>query len=197
MKKRVPGLAIVAAIILSFLVIISKNSLPAVLPPAKVLPKEEIETVNESDLKIPPKFSLRIFAASLKGARDLELSPQGTILVSQPQEGKVIALPDANGDHKADKQITVASGLSRPHGLAFYGGKLFIAEETKVSRYRWNEETSSATLEKKLFDLPKGGRHFTRTMAFDSQGQLFVTIGSTCDVCFENQVSSSSHRLRL
>ncbi|MEK9146731.1 MAG: PQQ-dependent sugar dehydrogenase [Patescibacteria group bacterium] len=186
MKKRVPGLAIVAAIILSFLVIISKNSLPAVLPPAKVLPKEEIETVNESDLKIPPKFSLRIFAASLKGARDLELSPQGTILVSQPQEGKVIALPDANGDHKADKQITVASGLSRPHGLAFYGGKLFIAEETKVSRYRWNEETSSATLEKKLFDLPKGGRHFTRTMAFDSQGQLFVTIGSTCDVCFEN-----------
>lgn len=186
MKKPVLGLAIVAAIILSFLVIISKDSLPAVLPPAKVTPKETVEIVNESDLKIPPKFSLRIFAASLKGARDLELSPQGTILVSQPQEGKVIALPDANGDHKADKQITVISGLSRPHGLAFYGGKLFIAEETKVSRYKWNEQNLSATLEKKLFDLPKGGRHFTRTMAFDSQGQLFVTIGSTCDVCFEN-----------
>lgn len=186
MKKQVLGFVVITVVILSYLAVISKGSLPAVLPPAKVTPKEEVEIVNESNLKIPPKFSLRIFADNIKGARDLELSPQGTVLVSQPQEGKVIATPDANRDSKSDKQVTIISGLSRPHGLAFYNGKLFIAEETRVARYHWNEKDLTATFDKKLFDLPRGGRHFSRTMAFNRQGQLFVTIGSSCDVCFEN-----------
>lgn len=166
----------------------SKGSLPVILPPAPLTSTEKSQAtpVNESNLKIPQGFSARVFAKDLVAVRDLEFSPQGTLLASIPAQGKIVALPDTNTDHKADREVTVISGLSRPHGLAFYKDKLFIAEETRVSRYSWNEDTLTATLDKKLFDLPKGGRHFTRTIAINSQGQLFVSIGSTCDVCFEN-----------
>lgn len=52
-------------------------------------------------------------------------------------------------------------------------------------RYLWDEERLEATFEKVLFGFPAGVRHTTRTIAFNNQGQMFVSIGSTCDVCFE------------
>lgn len=185
--KVILPIAIAAIISGGYFLYKSKGALPVVLPPAAITPeKSPGQTVNETFLTIAPNFSLRIFAAGINGARDLQFSPGGTLLVSQPPEGRVVALPDTDNDHKADREITVVSGLNRPHGLAFYQGKLFIADETSVVRYNWNEQDLSATLDKKLFDLPKGDRHFTRTLAFNSQGQLFISIGSSCDVCYES-----------
>lgn len=186
MKKPLLGLLAILFVVLLYFALKEKNALPTI-PSSNLAQKESTsQLVNESNLTVPPKFSLRIFASNLGSPRDLEMSPQGTLIASLPSKGIVVALPDKNNDHKSDREITVVSGLSRPHGLAFYGNKLFLAEETRVSRYNWNEETLSATFDKKLFDLPKGGRHFSRTIAITSQGQLFVSIGSTCDVCFEN-----------
>jgi glucose/arabinose dehydrogenase len=40
----------------------------------------------------------------------------------------------------------------------------------------------------KILDLPKGGRHFTRTLLFlpyPQDHKLLISVGSTCDVCFE------------
>ena len=188
MKKIILATIIITVAALSYFALKLKGTLPAILPPASITPPEDTkgQTVNESNLNLPQGFSLRIFAKDLEGPRDLEVSPQGTILASIPSQGKVVALPDINNDHKADRQAIVISGLSRPHGLAFYKDKLFIAEETRVVRYNWNEESRRATLDKKLFDLPKGGRHFTRTIAFNEGGKMFVSIGSTCDVCLED-----------
>ena len=188
MKKIILAAIIITVAALSYFALKLKGTLPAILPPASITPPEDTkgQTVNESNLNLPQGFSLRIFAKDLEGPRDLEVSPQGTILASIPSQGKVVALPDINNDHKADRQAIVISGLSRPHGLAFYKDKLFIAEETRVVRYNWNEESLRATLDKKLFDLPKGGRHFTRTIAFNEGGKMFVSIGSTCDVCLED-----------
>ena len=188
MKKIILATIIITVAALSYFALKLKGTLPAILPPASITPPEDTkgQTVNESNLNLPQGFSLRIFAKDLEGPRDLEVSPQGTILASIPSQGKVVALPDINNDHKADRQAIVISGLSRPHGLAFYKDKLFIAEETRVVRYNWNEESLRATLDKKLFDLPKGGRHFTRTIAFNEGGKMFVSIGSTCDVCLED-----------
>lgn len=165
-----------------------KGSLPAVLPPASLNTQEKSQgaTVNESNLTIPAGFSLTIFAKDLGGVRDLELTQDGTLLASVPAKGEIIAVPDKNNDGHAEEVKTIISGLQRPHGLAFHENKLFVASETNVSRYSWNEANLQATLEKKLFDLPKGGRHFSRTIAFDNDGKMFVSIGSSCDVCNEN-----------
>src|SRR3989344_1116487 len=142
------------------------------------------DPVTES-LKIPEGFAIGYFAKKLGVPRDLEFSPEGTLLVSIPESGKVIALPDRDLDGVADEQVTVASGLNRPHGLAFFNKQLFIAEETRVVRYFWNESSLIANEDMELFKLPTGGRHRTRSLAFNKNGDLFVSIGSTCDVCEE------------
>ncbi|MBI2328007.1 PQQ-dependent sugar dehydrogenase [Candidatus Curtissbacteria bacterium] len=186
---------IIAIAIISFVIFKSnqfKGALPSILPPKELpqqnqLPKEFSQTVVKNDLglTLAAGFSIDIFAKDLGNARDLEFSPEGTLLVSTPAQGKILALPDKDGDGKSDSLKTVIAGLSRPHGIAFYQGKLFIAEETKVARYNWDETNLSISLDKNLFDLPNGGRHFTRTIAFDNSGRMYISIGSTCDVCFE------------
>ncbi|HCS78872.1 TPA: hypothetical protein DIV55_03945, partial [Patescibacteria group bacterium] len=136
-------------------------------------------------LSVPEGFAIGYFAKNLGAARDLEFSPGGTLLVSVPESGSVIALPDRNLDGVADEQVTVVSGLNRPHGLAFYNKQLFIAEETRVARYFWNESSLITNEDQELFKLPMGGRHRTRSIVFNNNGDLFVSIGSTCDVCEE------------
>lgn len=156
---------------------------PAILPPTK-----DVGSVGDPldfPLKVPEGFRIGIFAKGLGTARDLEVSSKGTLFVSIPSQGRIVALPDRDGDGRADEVKNVLTNLQRPHGIAFYNEKLFVAEETRVVRYLFEEETLTAKEEKILFPLPTGGNHVTRSLAFNKQGRLFVTIGSTCDVCFE------------
>ena len=146
-------------------------------------PLPQIEPVN-FPLKIPSGYQISVFARNLGKPRDLAISRGGILLVSIPSSGRVLALPDKNNDGRAEV-IEVLKNLNNPHGIAFNSGYLFVAEETRISRYNWDETSLTAKLDKKLFDLPKGGRHTTRTIAFNKLGQMFVSIGSTCDVCIE------------
>lgn len=159
-----------------------RGAVPAVLPPES---QPAANVTNDLGLNLAPNFSIAIFADNLDSPRDLELSPEGILLASIPSKGKIVALVDRDKNGTRDQTVDVITNLNRPHGLAFESGKLFIAEEAAVSRYSWDPTTFSATLDKHLFDLPGGGRHFTRTIAFNNSGQMFVSIGSTCDVCFE------------
>lgn len=139
-------------------------------------------------LTVPSDFQIGLYASDLGQVRDITFSPGGVLIASVPDQGKVIMLPDRNRDGIADEVDTIASGLNKPHGIAFFGNFLYIASETNVSRYLWTDQSligGVARIEKKLFDLPKGGRHSTRTIAFDTKGKMFVSIGSTCDVCYE------------
>jgi glucose/arabinose dehydrogenase len=148
----------------------------------------------DSRLTKPEGYDLTIFSEDAPGARDLQFTPDGTLLVSLRTQGKVIALPDQNNDGHADQAIEVLKGLQNPHGLAFWQGKLFVAEEKQVSRYSWDEQNKTATLERKLFDTPDGirlpgggGGHQTRSLTFDPQGNLYISIGSTCNVCEQKE----------
>jgi glucose/arabinose dehydrogenase len=150
------------------------NQLPAFTPPEESTPTE-------------PKLSLNIYADSLQKPRDLLFTPGGTLLVSVPTLSKIEALWGTNKEGKAENTKDVVIGLNKPHGLAWANNKLFVAEETAVKRYAWDESKKTATFEKKLFDLPSGGRHVTRSLAITPDNQLFVSLGSTCDVCVEKQ----------
>ena len=88
------------------------------------------------------------------------------LLVSESGEGKVVALPDSKHAGKAERTVTVLDGLNEPHGLAFYEGKLYVAENDKVRRYDWDEANLRASNPKTLADLPTGGGHSTRTSCF-------------------------------
>src|SRR5713101_7227938 len=72
------------------------------------------------------------FAEEVDGARMMAFSPGGVLLVSESGEGRVVALPGPKHAGKAERTVSVLSGLNEPHGLAFYEGKLYVAENDKV-----------------------------------------------------------------
>ncbi len=137
-------------------------------------------------LKLPDGFNISVFADGLGNPRDLQISPGGTLLVSVPDKSQVIALVDDNEDGLVDDTKAVLQDLNRPHGLAFWENYLYVAEETELVRYVWDEIALEAIFDKKLFDIPQGGRHWTRTITFLSNGTMYLSIGSSCDTCVEN-----------
>lgn len=166
---------------------------PAFLPATGNIVKQFEEEQNNPSgeavsipLQVNPGYKVGLFAKDLGKARGMAFSPEGVLLVSEMSgKGKIVAMPDKNNDGIADSYATVVEGLNNTHGFAFYGGKLFITEKTQVSRYNWDGSTLKATLDKKLFDLPDPGGHFTRTIVFDKNGQMYVSLGSTCNACIE------------
>jgi glucose/arabinose dehydrogenase len=137
-----------------------------------------------SQLKAPAGFHISVFADNIDGARMLIFSPGGVLLVSESGEGKVVALPDPKNSGKAERTVDVLGGLNEPHGLAFYQGKLYVAENDKVRSYDWDEKNLRATNPKKLADLPTGGGHSTRSILFHG-GKMYISAGSSCNVCIE------------
>ncbi len=135
-------------------------------------------------LKLPDGFHAAVFADNVDSARMLTFTPGGVLLVSESGEGKVVALPDPKHTGKAARVVDVLSGLNEPHGMAFYQGKLFVAENDKVRRYDWDEATLRATNPLKLADLPTGGGHSTRSIVFHG-GKMYISAGSSCNACVE------------
>ena len=204
MKKPVIIIAIIlAAAVLGATVYFWQNlrgARPAILPPPRDIgklleeppPPEGIGALPSSlPLKLPPGFAISIFAKKLPGARVLALDPNDNLLVSLTSQGRVVALPDKNGDGVADTVVTVLDGLNKPHGLAFgpeEKPRLFVAETRRVSAFDYDPERLTATSEQKLADLPPGGRHFTRSLLFlpgTRDRRLLISVGSSCDTCEE------------
>jgi glucose/arabinose dehydrogenase len=96
-------------------------------------------------VSLPPGFHLEVFASDLGGPRFMILDPTGTLLVSIPSRGRVVALPDKNGHGKPDAVVTVAEGLTQPHGLAFKDGQLYVAETGRVLRFHYDAATMKAS----------------------------------------------------
>ncbi|HXJ83607.1 MAG TPA: sorbosone dehydrogenase family protein [Candidatus Methylomirabilis sp.] len=132
-------------------------------------------------IKLPPGFAISVFASGLGIPRFLTLDPSGTLLVSIPSQGRVVAVPDATGT-----AVTVVQGLDRPHGLAWKNGDLYVAETGRVLRFRYDPGARKATAPVVVVpNLPRGGSHWTRTIVFGPDGRLYVSVGSSCNVCRE------------
>lgn len=143
--------------------------------------------VDATKLKAPAGFRVSVFADTRTEGRKprprlMTLTPGGVLLVTSTSDGLLLALPDINKDGRADRVVTVLSDLDAPHGIAFYQGKLYLAETGRIVRYDWNDAQLQAVNPREIAKLPRGGMHFTRTIVFHN-GKLYVAAGSDCNVC--------------
>ena len=139
---------------------------------------------NNTDfpLKLPDGFSIEIYAKNLSGARVIAFDPENNMWVSRTSAGIVSKLV-RNSDGTMTAQ-DIFRNLKQPHGIAFdYQDPttIYIAETHRIVRTKLN---SDAPL-KKIADLPSGNGHFTRTLGFGPDNRLYVSIGSSCNVCHE------------
>jgi glucose/arabinose dehydrogenase len=154
-------------------------------PPSLPLPPAD----EASDrLKVPEGFAIRIFAQGLSGSpRFIDLGPDGSLYLSLIDAGMVVRLADADQNGLADSTEVVASGLNYPHGLAWQGDWLYVAENDHVERLRSTKGSGGFDVRELVTDnIPSGTGHYTRTVHFGPDGKMYVSAGSSCNVCQES-----------
>ncbi len=136
---------------------------------------------------LPPGFDISVFAEGLRGPRMMTLGPDDQIYVAERGAGRIVRLPDRDGDDVADAVEVVAAGLTGPSSIDFYeDGSLYVGETTRILRL--DDPDGDGVFQRQMVivdGLPDGG-HTTRTVLFSSDWEyLYVSVGSSCNVCVE------------
>lgn len=140
--------------------------------------------------KVPSGFKVDVFASGLGGPRNLRLAPNGDIILTETQSGRVKVLrPSADGAKAASSEV-FAQGLLQPFGIELYPADkpqwLYVAETNRVVRYAYKVGDTRATgvPEVIVAELSStAGGHFTRDLAFSPDGKrMFVSVGSESNV---------------
>jgi len=159
------------------------QSVPLQLPPQ--FRKGTLATAHS--LQAFDGLEISVFARGLKKPRMLAFSPAGDLYVSLPSAGQVSVLPDRDRDGAADSIQVFAFGLDRPHGLVFSGNDLVVAENGRLLRLPDRDNDLKADRTVVLSgDLPPGGGHWTRSVEIGADGAYYVSAGSSCNVCEED-----------
>jgi glucose/arabinose dehydrogenase len=136
-------------------------------------------------LRLPPGFTIAVFADSVPDARSLALGKGGTVFAGSRDAGVVYALRDTNGDGRADEKIDLLRGLGVPNGVAFRNGALYVAEVSRILRYD-SIETRLHRPPKPVVvtdRLPREEHHGWRYIGFGPDGWLYVGSGAPCNIC--------------
>jgi glucose/arabinose dehydrogenase len=130
--------------------------------------------------------------ARLPGARAMALGPDGAVYVSQPGANQVTRLADNDGDGVAEDARVAVRGLDEPFGLAFRNGELYVANTGGVVRATLGPDGVATGPLQTVATYSAGGGHSSRSIAFGADGALYVSIGSTCNVCEEQSADRAA-----
>jgi glucose/arabinose dehydrogenase len=142
-------------------------------------PEIKLETI-----RLPENFRIEVWADQVPNARSLAMGDDGLIFVGNRQGDKVYALKDTDGDGKADQKHVLAENLRMPNGVAFKDGDLFVAEVSRILRFRDIGENLENPSYEVVFDqYPDKSHHGWKFISFGPDGRLYVPVGAPCNIC--------------
>jgi glucose/arabinose dehydrogenase len=136
-------------------------------------------------IKLPPGFRIEI-VARVDNAREMALGPKGTLFVGSMQAGKVYAVKLQPGS--LGTVTTIASGLSRPAGVAFRDGALYVSDINRILRFDNIEDRLDNPPQPTVVTdrFPSDAHHGWKFIAFGPDGKLYVPVGAPCNICEPN-----------
>ncbi len=163
-----------------------------------------IEGLPGRTLNLPPGFKIKLFSNQVDKARFMAFDDSGILhLANMHTRGssqwapdpnrtsEVLALPDHDGDGRADSVYVAADDFLWPHSIAFYQGALYVADHDMIYKLR-DDDGDGYYEEREEFIQVSGimGRsseHVTHTLVFDQKNdKLYLHVGSGCDLCRES-----------
>ena len=154
----------------------------------------------DRSLMVPSGFSASVYAR-IGDARFMAVAPNDDLLVSQPGAGKVVLVRSIPGE---DPQVfDFVTALRRPHDIVFHTINattyIYISETNQINRFIYNAgDTFAHNRQVVVSGLPDtstpglngGYNHELKNIALDSNDKLYVSIGSTCNVCTSDTSSN-------
>lgn len=137
-------------------------------------------------LLAPEGYSVSVVGAGLGRPRFMDFDSAGNLLVGASGEGVVYRYPYADGLLGAPEALI--TGLNQPASVVLFtsdeGEYLYVGEPQQVSRFAYDPTGPAGAQQIVIADLPTGG-HATRTVAFGPDGMLYLAVGSSCNICIE------------
>ena len=137
----------------------------------------------------PAGFKVELYFSGLENPRTLRTAPNGDIFVAETEAGRIRVFRGVTSDGKAEQMQIFASGLKEPYGIAFYPPGpdpqwIYIGNTSEVIRFPYHDgDLKAGGAPQHIADLPGGGGHTTRAVAFSLDGKkMFVAVGSASNV---------------
>jgi glucose/arabinose dehydrogenase len=133
-------------------------------------------------IKLPPGFAIELLAR-VPNAREMALGARGTLFVGSADAGKVYAVVARPAGPVS--VTTIANGLSRPVGVAFHNGALYVSAVSRILRFddiesRLDNPPRPVVVSDRF---PSDTHHGWKFIAFGPDGKLYVPVGAPCNVC--------------
>ncbi len=157
---------------------------------AHVFKPRKIEATPERllGLTLPNGFVIEKFAEGLEAPRMMAQAANGDLYVTRRAPFNDVLLLRSGA---VDSPVSVAK-LPDVHGIALHDGKVYLAAIRKL--YVADVRSDNTLAEPKVLydDLPDAGQHPNRTLAFSPDGELFLSVGSTCNAAPEANKESAT-----
>jgi glucose/arabinose dehydrogenase len=152
---------------------------------------------EDTGISVPPGFCVTVYADLVEAGllRHLAVTEWGDVYVTamawDGRPGGVWALRDTSGDGRMDVSRRVSNIESSDALLR--DDHLYIAGHNAIVRFALaDDQLVPGRRETVVSQLPDGGEHRTKSIAFDATGRLLVSIGSLSNTCQrENRVVHS------
>jgi glucose/arabinose dehydrogenase len=150
------------------------------------------ETVARTDAmrpQVPKGMTATLFASGLSGPREILVLPDRSILVSEPEAGRISRLVAPNPPARA-RAMPFLTGLDQPYGMTLRRDALYIADLDGLWRvpYAPGDAKAQAKPQRITPDgaFDGGNGHRSRNVIWDpASDRFFIAIGSRGNIAEE------------
>ena len=162
--------------------IIALNLIPLV-----VFSQVQVILKNSGSLEnimLPKNYKIEVYASGVTNAREMDFAEDGTLFAGSSDAGKVYAIrPDRS-------VIIIDDGLEMPAGLDYYNGDLYVAEISRILKYKNILQTMSSSPEPTVINgnFPSDKENGLKFIRVGPEGKLYIPVGAPCNACIPDSV---------
>lgn len=153
---------------------------------------EDFKESYLSRIVVPAGFKVDVVASGLGKPRMMAVTDNGSLYITRRDQGDVLLLSDKDGDGHFEDLKTVMTHFPGVHGITIREGLLYLCSNHELKRAKIKSDGMLEDTMTLIKDLPEGGQHGNRTIAFGPDGMLYITVGSTCNDCNETNAENAT-----